>query len=153
MMRVVLYAVILGALFFAPLERMDIANLEPIQAVWIYEDAGDIILETDTEDRGVGKTVRDALEDMKQNSAGIVYLDTAQYLFVKDGAQMHIDALRPFLKEGVRLCLWNGQGELTDAIKYADAHRIGEKMRDWKEDVKLPNLSFEMQSEKGKMPY
>ena len=153
MMRTVLYIVLLGALFFVPLERMEIANLEPIQAVWMYEDGVEIILETDTEDRGVGRTVREALDDMKQNSTGIVYLDTAQYLFVADGAETLIDSIRPFLKGNVQLCLWDGQGALNDAIKYADSRGLGEKLRNWERDVKLPNLSVGIQREKGEMPY
>ena len=74
MMRTVLYIVLLGALFFVPLKRTEIANLEPIQAVWMYEDGVEIILETDTEDRGVGKTVREALDDMKQEMIAIATL-------------------------------------------------------------------------------
>ena len=140
-MRVVMYIVILAALFLAPLQRMEIANLEPIQAVWLYAENGTVFLETDTEDQGGGSTVADALADMKRKSPGIIYLDTAQYLFVSPSATQNIAALQPLLKESVRLCIWDGQGEIHSAVKYADSHKIGIKMKQWKETGDLPELS------------
>ena len=139
MKRWILYVLILGALLFIPLDRVEIANLEPVQAVWMYEEDGKIILETDTEDKGSGTTVEEALADMMQNSPGIIYLDTAQYLLVTETTQQ-IPALEPYLRSAVRLCQWEGKGSLADAVKYADAHKIGEKLQNWNSDVKLPNL-------------
>ena len=139
-MRIVLYVVILAALFFVPLQRVEIANLEPIQAVWMYRENGDIVLETDTEDKGSGITVVDALTDMKNNSSGIVYLDTAQYLFVSETAKEDIYAIQPYLKNSVQLCIWNGQGELKSAVEYADSHKICLKIREWEKIGNLPEL-------------
>ena len=139
-MRIVLYVVILAALFFVPLQRVEIANLEPIQAVWMYRENGNIVLETDTEDEGSGVTVADALADMKNNSSGIVYLDTAQYLFVSETAKEDIYAIQPYLKNSVQLCIWNGQGELKSAEEYADSHKICLKIREWEKIGNLPEL-------------
>lgn len=139
-MRIVLYVVILAALFFVPLQRVEIANLEPIQAVWMYRENGNIVLETDTEDEGSGVTVADALADMKNNSSGIVYLDTAQYLFVSETAKEEIYAIQPYLKNSVQLCIWNGQGELKSAVEYADSHKICLKIRAWEKIGNLPEL-------------
>lgn len=139
MKRVFLYILILGALFFVPLERMEIAKLEPVQGVWMYEEDGRIVLETDTKDKGVGTTAKEALENMKKQSSGIIYLDTAQYLLLTN-AEGQISTLKQYLKGSVQLCGWDGEGELSDAILYADAHKIGLKLRDWRENVNLPNL-------------
>ena len=140
MIRKLFYTVILGALFFAPLKRVEIANLEPIQAVWMYHVDGTLVLETDTQDKGSGATVAQALENMKASSPGIIYLDTAQYLFVSEDAQTQIPALQPYVKGTVRLCLWDGQGDIVDAVKYADAHKLGEKMKRWEQGGKLPEI-------------
>ena len=140
-MRIVLYVVILAALLFVPLQRVEIANLEPIQAVWMYRENGNIVLETDTEEKGRGVTVVDALTDMKNNSSGIVYLDTAQYLFVSEIAKKEIYAIQPYLKKSVRLCRWDGNGELKSAVEYADSHKIGLKIRRWDSLGILPELS------------
>ena len=139
-MRIVLYIVILSALFFAPLQRMEIANLEPIQAVWMYREDGDVVLETDTDDKGRGVTVVDALNDMKNNSPGIVYLDTAQYLFVSEIDKKEIYAIMPYLKKTVRLCIWDGQADIESAIKYADSHKTCLKMKQWHKVGNLPEL-------------
>ena len=139
-LRIILYALILIALFFVPLQRVEIANLEPIQGIWMYGNNETVFLETDTEDKGSGNTVEEALADMKENSPGIIYLDTAQYLFVDEGAQQYISALSPYVKGGVRLCLWNGQGGITEAIKYVDAHKIGCKIKDWVPSSKMTEL-------------
>ena len=130
---------ILAALLFAPLERVEIANLEPVQGVWMYVEDEKIVLETDTEDKGVGTTAEEALMNMKQKSAGIIYLDTAQYLLVKN-AEHQISTLEGYLKDSVRVCCWDGDGELAEAVAYADAHKMGIKLQDWEENVKLPNL-------------
>ena len=45
-----------------------VADLEPVQAVAVYMEGGDIVLETDTEDKGSGNTVGEALKDLKENS-------------------------------------------------------------------------------------
>ncbi len=139
MKRVILYILILTALLFAPLERVEIANLEPVQGVWMYVEDEKIVLETDTEDKGVGATAEEALMNMKQKSAGIIYLDTAQYLLVTN-AEHQIPVLQQYLKGTVQLCSWSGEGDLTEAVMYADAHNIGWKLQDWTPNVKLPNL-------------
>ena len=140
MTRAVLYILIIASLFFVPLQRVEIANLEPIQAVWVYEENGMVFLETDTEDKGAGYTAEEAMNDMKQNSTGVVYLDTAQYLFVADGVDRQISALRPYVKRKIRVCRWDGQGEITDAVKYADSHKIGQELKKWTEGSKMTEL-------------
>ena len=139
MKRVILYCLILGALFFAPVESAEVAKLEPVQAVWMYMKEDQIVLETDTEDKGSGATVEEALKDMKRKSAGIIYLDTAQFVLIT-GAEQQIPALTSYIKGSARLCRWDGKGELSEAVKYADAHAVGTEVRHWKPDVKVPNL-------------
>lgn len=153
MKRMIIYALILGALWFAPLDRIEIANLEPVEAVWMYLENGNVVLETDTEDKGTGATAEEALADMKENSTGIIYLDTARYLFLGEGGRDRIGELSEWLKRSVRLCEWDGIGSLKEVVKYADAHKIGEKIQSWKRSGKLPNLSGRNLSEKGEMPY
>lgn len=139
-LRVILYTLILVSLFFIPLKRVEIANLEPVQAVWMREENGNVVLETDTEDKGAGATVDEALAHMKQNSSGIIYLDTVQYLFADESAQQQISAIRPYVKGSVRVCQWNGQGSIADAVKYVDSHRIGLKIKNWAQGSKLTEL-------------
>lgn len=138
--RVGLYALILVSLLFVPLHRVEIANLEPIKAVWMYMENSNIVLTTDTENKGSGVTVEMALSDMREKSPGILYLDTAQFLFVSDSAQKNIPAIGSFVKGNIRLCKWGGQGNIKTAVKYADSHNIGLKLSKWNDLSKLPEL-------------
>ena len=140
MKRLFLYILILNALWFAPLNRIEIANLEPVRAVWLGRQNDQIHLETDTGSRGTGQTVTDALVNLKETSSGIVYLDTAEYLLVSEDATKEITALVPYVKKSVRLCQWDGEGDMEWAVKYVNAHKIGTKIRHWRTDDKLPNL-------------
>ena len=141
--RWILYAVILGALFLAPLQRIDIANLKPIEAVWMYVENGTVFLETDTNDKGEGPSAEAALENMKNNSIGVVYLDTSQYLFISESAERVIPEVGLYLKGSVKLCIWDGLGEIGDAVKYAESHNLGLELRKWKGIGNLPEIALE----------
>ncbi|MBR4017437.1 MAG: hypothetical protein IKK11_06465 [Oscillospiraceae bacterium] len=145
--RILAYTLILSALFFVPLDRVEIADLEPIQAVWLFQDGEEIILKTDTEDIGKGATVQEALINMKENSSGIIYLDTAQYLLVSQSAQQQIADMQPYLKGSALVCIWNGQGDMSEAVKYADSHKVGGKLKNWKPDSELPSLHYFIKKE------
>ena len=121
--RIILYGAILSAPLFIPLQRIE-----------------NVILETDTEDIGIGVTVETALADMRKNSTKIIYLDTAQYVFVSAEAQQQIPMLQPFVKPSVRLCQWEGQGSIQAAKEYADARNMGRKLSKWQDGSNLPEL-------------
>ena len=146
MKRIILYCIILIAVLAVPVERMDISHLEPIQGVYLYRDGDSIVLETDTEDQGRGKTVQDALDDMKHKSSGIVYLDTAEFLLVSDNALEDIVQMKSVLKGSVRVCAWDGKGELTEAARYMQAHKTGCRLDKWNEVVKLPKMPPQKES-------
>ena len=131
-MRKILYVVILSALFFAPLERMDVAKLLPIQAVAVYMEDGAVILETDTENKGRGDNVENALENLKEITPAVVYLDTAEFLLVSENAVSYLNELRDFLKPSVKVCVCEAVGQVKDAAKYLDVHGNLPKLRDWK---------------------
>ena len=130
-MRTFLSLLILGSLFFVKPNRLRIADLEPVQTVAVYLDAGAVVLETDTGDLGTGATPAEALTDMKAHSPTVIYLDTAQFLLVGDGAEAHAEALRNHLHGSVRVASYNG-GDLADEAKYADLHNKLPRLRDWK---------------------
>lgn len=120
-MRRILYGVILLAAFFAPVERLDVAKLLPVEAVAIYLEEGAIALETDTENKGRGSTVQEALKNLKENTTKIIYLDTARYLLVAENAQAQAQELLQYLKPNVRQGTYGG-GDIKEEAKYLDAH-------------------------------
>lgn len=144
MKKIILYIFIMVGTLLLPTQKQDVADLEPIQAVWLRAENEMTILQTDTEDIGVGKTVAEALADMKHHSTGIVYLDTAEYLLVAENAVSRISELDGILNQSVRVCLWNGEGDIVEAARYMQSHKSGMKLGDWsqeKEIEKLPKIS------------
>ena len=134
-MRKILYAVILLLLLFVPLERLDVAKLEPVQTVAICVDADEVVLKTDTGSVGRGQNVDRAYQDLEENTPSAIYLDTAQYLLVTEDAVKYVDALRQYLKPTVRVSLYNGKIDLKDAAKYLSVHSDLPKLKNWDKNV------------------
>ena len=149
MKRIVLYCLILAGVLLIPVERTDISSLEPIQAVWMYKDGENLTLQTDTDDTGTGRTAQEALSEMKYHSSGIVYLDTAEFLLVSSSAIEYIAEMKSILKGSVKICLWEGEGELSEAAAYMQAHKTGCRLDQWQPQVKLPKMPEQTGEKKG----
>ncbi len=131
-MRIILYLVILALLFLVPVERLDVAKLEPVQTVAISKENGMILLQTDTKDTGRGQTAKDALRDLEERTSGVIYLDTAEYLLVTEEALDSVDALDAYLSRKVRVSLWDGKGSVEEAARYLRVHGTHPKIDQWK---------------------
>lgn len=133
-MRRVLYAALLIPLFFVPLNRVNVANLLPIEAVAVYMDGDQVVLETDTEHKGIGENAGKALAALKENTPAVVYLDTAEYLLVAPNAAEQVESLRPYLKQSVKVCVCNAAGKVKDAAKYLEIHGDLPALKAWKKE-------------------
>jgi len=125
-MRILLYIVILIAMFLAPVDRLDIAKLEPVEAVAVYIEEGQITLQTDGESIGKGATAQEALADLKENALAVIYLDTADYLLIGEGAEGAAQDLRQHLRKSVQTGKYNG-GNVKEEAKFLDVHGNAEK--------------------------
>ena len=126
-MRILLYIIILAAsLFFAPVDRLDIAKLEPVEAVAVYMEEGRVALQTDGEDIGSGVTAQEALADLKENALAVIYLDTADYLLVGEGAEEAAKDLQQYLQKSVQIGKYNG-GNIKEEAQYLDVHKNAAK--------------------------
>lgn len=130
-MRMALYIVILSLLLFVPVERLDVARLEPVQTVAIYTEPGAVHLETDTGNAGRGDNVDAALEDLEETTPGVIYLDTAEYLLVSKDAVSHVNDLRQYLSPRVKVSMWDGDGSIADAAKYLGIRDDLPELRAW----------------------
>ena len=120
-MRTVLYILIIILTFFSPVQRLDVAKLQPVEAVAVYMEQDMVILKTDTEDIGIGKTTQEALQNLKDTTLAVIYLDTAEYLLVAPGAEQCAEELKPHLKTSTKVRTYSG-GEVKEEVKYLDAH-------------------------------
>ena len=135
-----LYMVILAALFAAPVRSSDIGKLRPVQVVSVYKENNWVVMETDTEDKGYGGTVTQALKNLKDTSNGIIYLDTAEYLLLTKDTENMAEELRQVLKDKVRLCMAAKDIDLAEASQYLSIHGDLPKLKAWKEGTELPVL-------------
>lgn len=133
-MRKVLYVALLIPLFFVPLNRVNVADLLPIEAVAVYRNGDQVVLETDTEHKGMGENAEKALIALKENTPAVVYLDTAEYLLVAPDAAEEVETLRPHLKATVKVCVCEAAGKVKDAAKYLEIHRDLPILKTWKKE-------------------
>ena len=136
-MRIVLYIVILALLFLAPLERLDIAHLEPVQTLAVRVNDGKVELETDTGNAGQGRTVAEAVKDMKENTSGVIYLDTAQYLLLTEPALSVTEELADYLRPGIYMCMWDGEGSVAGAAQYLEIRKDLPRFRQMRTKVAI----------------
>lgn len=135
-MRMLLYIVILVLLFLAPVKRLDVAKLEPVQTVAIRVDGDTVIIETDTKNSGQGKNLSKAVDDLEQNTPGVIYLDTAQYLLLTENATVYTRELEQYLYPSVKVSLWDGRGSVEKASEYLEIRHDLMTLRRWNQDKK-----------------
>ena len=130
-MRKLIYALIIAALCLAPLRRADIAKLRPVQAFAMYLEDNNVVLETDTGDLGRGENVLRALENLKEKTAAVVYLDTAEFLLVAKDAVSEMGELAQYVKDSVKVCVCEAAGRVKEAAQYLEVHGNLPKLRNW----------------------
>ena len=121
-MKLIVYLLILALMLAAPVDRLDIAKLEPVESVAVYTHRGQCCLKTDTGAQGSGATATQALADMKEKTAAVIYLDTAQYLLIGKGAEEEARELLPALKPGIKQAQYRG-GDVKEETRYLAAHQ------------------------------
>ena len=82
MKRIPIYIILIALVFIAPVRRVDVGTLEPVEIIAVSKERGMTVVRTDTDDVGIGKSIEQALEDLKQTATGVVYLDTAEFLLL-----------------------------------------------------------------------
>lgn len=108
-------------MLLAPVTRLDVAKLEPVEAVAVYIEDGQIALQTDGGCVGRGVTAAEALVNLKDEALSVIYLDTADYLLVQDGAQDAARELYRYLRRSVRIGSYNG-GKVEEEARFLDVH-------------------------------
>ena len=140
MKRAILYIGILAALIAAPVEQMEVGKLIPVQVVSVYKEGDAYVIETDTQNKGVGQTVETALQNLKDTASGTIYLDTAQYLLLTEDAQDAVEALRKNLKASVEMSEMEKPVPVKEVAKFLDAHGKFPKLKHWQKGAELPVL-------------
>ena len=135
-MRIVLYVCILALLFLAPVERLDVAKLEPVQTVAVRTEEQRVVIETDTQNRGQGHSLHEAVRDLEENTPGVIYLDTAQYLLLTEDAAKYRSELKKYMRPSVKVSMWDGVGNVETAAKYLAVRSDLPRLKDFKPNLK-----------------
>ena len=122
MKRVLLHIGALSLLLLAN-RGTDIGSLRPVEVVQLTEHRGILIMKTDTGDCGWGMTVEQAVEKLKETTPGSIYLDTADFLLLKDGLEVYIPQLGSYLKKNTRVVFTTENMNLQDAASYLRIHK------------------------------
>lgn len=131
MKRIILYCLVfVGIWILAPEDRAEIGDLIPIEVIEIRQEENRIRVTTDTENAGTGSTVKEAFEDLKATSPGIVYLSTTEFVLLTEESQGLLPELRNHVKTGAGVCLIEEDLNLMDAAAYLSVHNPKYKMCD-----------------------
>lgn len=141
MKRILIYIGILLVLWFVPVKGADLAQMHPVEVVHVYREGKSIVIETDTEDRGIGVTATQALTNLKETTSGFIYLDTAQYLLLTRETEETVEELRPHLKKSVQLCYGEIGVDLKEAARFLPSHSRLPQLKQWEVGVDLPYLT------------
>ena len=110
-----------GLLSRLPHPARDISKLDPVQTVYLYMEGPRLHMETDTGDHGSGKTLPDALSDMKANADAEIFLDTAEYLILDPQVPITQD-LFTLLHPTCRVVFTEQVPDLENAAQYLSIH-------------------------------
>lgn len=140
MKRILLYILVLIALFFMPIKGANIGNLRPVEVVHIYKTQNKVAIATDTGDFGIGKTGPEALENLKATTPGTIYLDTAEYLLIGQGTEEAVTELRDHLKKRIKICAAEEGVDLSLAAEFLPVHGKLPRLKAWNLNLDLPKL-------------
>ena len=125
---VALYALV-GVFGLSPFAGTDIAKLSPVEAVWLEGNDDYVHIETDSKDVGVGKTILEALDNMKLTASGMVFLDTADYVIVKRGSETLLSQVTDILRPSCGVCVADSMPDLAEVAEYLGVHEPTAKLK------------------------
>ena len=143
MNKLAIYGMLLAGALLIPREPADLGKMKPVEAVFIYIEEEQVVIETDTEDLGRGTDVYSALANLKETTSGTVYLDTADYLLVGKGAEQLVPQIEEYLKGSVGVCSAQRAVAVAESPSYLSVHKPASRLRDYKQGTKLEELCVE----------
>lgn len=118
-----------GILARLPHPAKDIAELKPVQAVYLYMDGAALHIETDTGDLGAGQTLTEAAQNMRAASDGEIFLDTARFLILDPEVPIAEDFFN-LLRPGCRVALSEVRPDLETVSDYLSIHKPERALKD-----------------------
>lgn len=147
MKRVLIYTLVLAAALTVPLRGTDVGKLKPVGLIELYKEGESVVILTDSGDSGIGSSVHAAFENLEQTTAGVIFLDTADFLLLSHDAVESARELEAYLKPSVRVCYTQEKIDPQQAAAYLAVHRPSVKLKDWNRQ----NTAQELIAENGRL--
>lgn len=125
------WLMLLGAaavLLFPSREGTELGELLPVELICISREENQTAVRTDTGDCGKGRTLAEAVEDLKQHAAGTIYLDTADYVILS--REIPWQELLRVLRPSTEVCYGEEIGDLQEAAAWLRIHSPEVSFRD-----------------------
>ena len=110
-----------GLLLRLPHPARDIARLEPVRAVYLYQKDGLTTIETDTGTTGSGEDLESAYAALRNNADREIFLDTAQFLILDP----HVPITEPIFeifRPDCKVVITNTRPDLKKSPDYLSQH-------------------------------
>ncbi len=127
-----------------PFSESDVAQLQPVELLYVSMTSEGVKVATETGDLGEGEDLNEAMHDLEKCAAGKVFLETAEYLLVTDGARGLLPELTSIMRPGCAVCVAPELVNLEEAAAYLNVHRPEVTLNDYRADqTDLPHLKQE----------
>lgn len=93
LLTVLLAAGVLGAMGLLPFRAVDAAKLLPVKTVIVTKSGEEYVVDVGAGVRAVGKTLREALDRLKEEVGGTVFFPTAEQVIVTEPADGAVEAV------------------------------------------------------------
>ena len=133
---------LITALGWLPFWGSDVATLEPVEALYVYYNKEKVCIETDGGWFGKGKTVDEAVADLKESSSGQVFLQTVDFLLLGKGSEELLPMLYSHLRSGCSVCSVKEKPDLEKASAYLRTHRPGMTLQHYRAGKKEIPISI-----------
>ncbi len=100
----------------------DIAQLRPVEVVVVGQKDGQIRIQTDTGDGGIGPDVTMAIDNLKNTAPAEIFLDTAEYLLIERECLGELPNLMNHLRPSCGVCILEGEPDLEQTARYLNIH-------------------------------
>ena len=124
-------------------QGVDIAKLEPVEAIYIYIEEGKIRMQTDTGSEGTGYTLAEALEDLHKTASAVVFPDTADYLLVTEQTKSLLPELAGLLRPSAKVLLAAGPVDMERILPFIKNQDPRHTLKDvMMQDTAIPKLMY-----------
>lgn len=120
-----------GVMLLPEGQGTDVAELTPVEVLYIYIEGSKIGIATDTEAFGTGYSLESAIEDMKETAYGEVFLDTADYVLMTEQTKGMILELRDSVRLSAKLLVATGEVDLKRVPQFLKVQKPKVTLRDY----------------------